>query len=139
MGYYKIKINMTIPKSIVKDVIDEQKGNVKMAMTGFISEYFVEEKNSLLCYERAIKELNKKMKEMIVTVNDEKGFQDKIANIKCLKYMQNAKKGNKFKAIPLYYLTNENRELHFEITKTTKEKYDKYIEKVKKENDRRKK
>ena len=35
--------------------------------------------------------------------------------------MKNAKKGDRFQAIPLYYLINENRELHFEISKTTKD------------------
>ena len=50
--------------------------------------------------------------------------------------MQNAKNGDKFQVIPLYYLTNENREFHFEITKTTKEKYDKFI--AKKENELKK-
>ena len=50
--------------------------------------------------------------------------------------MQNAKNGDKFQVIPLYYLTNENLEFHFEITKTTKGKYDKFI--AKKENELKK-
>lgn len=132
MGYYRIKISMKIPKNVVKDLMDKQKRNTKMVQSAFEVYYFVEEKNALRCYENAIKTLNGTLKGATVTVINENDFHNKIANIECLKYMQNAKKGDKLEIIPLYYLIDENRELHFEITKTNKEKYDKYIKRVKK-------
>ena len=132
MGYYKISIKILIPKNIVNDLIDKQEVNLRFVPEGFVLEYFEEAINALVCYENAVKHINQKIKQVTITVKDENNFNDKIANIKCLKYMQNAKSGDKFQVIPLYYLTNENREFHFEITKTTKEKYDKFIAKKRK-------
>ena len=127
MGYYSIKFKIRIPKNVIKERMDKKDGLVQFEPMGYVYEVIIEEDNPLLCYEKVIELVKKKIKYWMVTVSDEKEFNKSVANVKCLKYMHNAKKGDKFDAIPLYFLLDENNELQFEIKKTTKDKYDKFI------------
>ena len=52
--------------------------------------------------------------------------------------MHNAKKGDKFNIIPLYYLLDEDFEFNFEIKKISKDQYDKDMEALERKNKKNK-